>query len=251
MDFTTRKIEVICTPTKQTPFAIINKPSGLPSAPISADDKNNAFCQTAELFPELLKVSGKKEIEHGLLHRLDTVTSGLILIAATQEFYDFIQKEQQSNNFIKYYKAECNREEKNPKLLDNFPPEDFDSNANIFRITSYFRNFGKGAKEIRPVTQNSNKAALQKIGKPKLYTTEVIQKSKLSENNYEILCKITQGYRHQVRCHLAWAGYPIINDSLYNYEYRILQSNNEQIKFTACGIEFINPITNKKEIFKI
>ena len=89
-----QKIDIIHEPTNSEPFVIINKPSGMPSAPLEASDKNNALCYAAKCFPEILSVNGIKNIECGLLHWLDTVTSGLILIATTLEFYDFLQIEQ-------------------------------------------------------------------------------------------------------------------------------------------------------------
>ena len=101
------KIKIIKEPTEELPFAVIYKPKALASAPITTDDKDNAFYQAAELFPKLLEVQGKKAIEHGLLHRLDTATDGLLLIAATQDFYDYMLCEQEEGRFIKYYKASC------------------------------------------------------------------------------------------------------------------------------------------------
>ena len=74
--------------TREEPYLVINKPSGLPSAPLNENDRNNAFSIAAEIFPELLNVNGRKEIEHGLLHRIDTETSGLLIITATQDFYE-------------------------------------------------------------------------------------------------------------------------------------------------------------------
>ena len=88
-----QQIEIVHPPKDNEPFLVINKPAGLPSAPLSPDDKKNAFSQSATQFPQLLEVRGRKEIEHGLLHRLDTQTSGLLLIAATQECYDFLQEQ--------------------------------------------------------------------------------------------------------------------------------------------------------------
>ena len=159
------KITVVHEPTPLKPFVVIDKPAGLPSAPLNEDDKENAFCQAAELFPELLQVQGRKPVEHGLLHRLDTATSGLMIIAATQECYDFLLQEQKEGRIIKTYLAECEYNDK------DFAHDD------VFKIQSYFRAYGPGRKEVRPVTPDSNKAALDKVGKKVLYTTEVCIKS--------------------------------------------------------------------------
>ena len=172
------QIIVIHEPTSQKPYLIINKPAGLPSAPLNEDDKENAFSQAAALYPQILNVQGKKTIEHGLLHRLDTATSGLMIIAATQECYDFLQNEQTENRIIKTYLAECNLQVFEENLVSSRSerlPEPVEGAS--FTIQSYFRAFGPGRKEVRPVTKDSNKAAIQKVDKQVLYTTQVLIKS--------------------------------------------------------------------------
>ena len=87
-------IEIVFEPTKDKPFLVIYKPKGLASAPLSPEDTQNALIQAAAMYPELKNVCGKKPIEYGLLHRLDTATDGLMVIAASQECYDFLSAEQ-------------------------------------------------------------------------------------------------------------------------------------------------------------
>ena len=105
----TNKIEFLNTPSKENPFLIISKTSGLPTAPLSAHDTNNALYLAAQTFPEILNVNGKKEVEHGLIHRIDTVTEGLILIATTQDAYENFINQQKNNNFTKFYTAICQK----------------------------------------------------------------------------------------------------------------------------------------------
>ena len=223
----TDKITVIHKPDSQKPYLIIDKPAGLPSAPLNENDKENAFCQAAELFPQILKVEGKKSIEHGLLHRLDTATSGLMIIAATQECYDFLQQEQKEGRIIKTYLAECECTA-------------ISGEKQSLTIQSYFRPYGPGRKEVRPVTADSNKAALDKVEKKVLYTTEVLIKTiDKTKGRALVECKITNGYRHQVRSHLAWIGLPIINDPVYNPDTN--KKSTEQMHFCASKIEFEYP----------
>ena len=229
------KIQIIHSPSKEKPFLIINKPKGLASAPLNPDDKNNALAQVLELYPECKNVKGKKDIEFGLLHRLDTVTDGLMIIAANQEVYDFLQNEQKEGKIIKTYQAVCNISNETSDR-EGFPPLNVKITQD-FKITSYFRAFGKGGKEVRPVTEDSGKAALQKIGKRKLYTTNVKILEK-TDKKCRVECTISEGYRHQVRCHLAWAGLPIENDPLYNPDKK---NAEEPIKFSATKIMFEYP----------
>ena len=233
-------IEIIHEPTADKPFLVIYKPKGLPSAPLNAEDTQNALSQAAAMFPEIKTVCGKKAIEYGLLHRLDTATDGLMVIAASQECYDFLMTEQREGRFIKTYTAECDILPDNAKTLGGFPPdipsEKSDTAKSIITATSYFRPYGEGRKEVRPVTDKSGKAALAKLGKSKLYTTR-IELIKLSDTRARAICEITEGYRHQVRCHLAWAGYPVIGDQLYNSD----KKKAENLLFSATKISFEYP----------
>lgn len=232
------EITVIHEANPQKPYLIIDKAAGLPSAPLNENDKNNAFYQAAKLYPQLLKVQGKKAVEHGLLHRLDTATSGLMIIAATQECYDFLQEEQKQGRIIKTYTAECNLQTAFPEQKIVVPEL---VEGSTFTIQSYFRAFGPGRKEVRPVTSSSNKAALQKVEKQVLYTTEVlIKKINHEKNTVLVECTITKGYRHQIRCHLAWYGLPIINDIVYNPLAKNKKST-EEMHFCATKIQFEYP----------
>ena len=234
----TNQIEVVKAPDSLKPYAIIYKPAGLPSAPLTSDDKENAFYKAAELFPQLSEVNGRKQIEHGLLHRLDTATSGLIIIAATQECYDFLMKEQRENKIIKTYTAECKllRRVSEPNFVVPEPVE-----GKTITITSYFRPFGPGRKEVRPVFADDSEIALKNVEKKVLYTTNIkIIKIDKEKNTALVECTITNGYRHQVRCHLAACGLPVINDIVYNTNAKNKKST-EQMHFCACKLEFEYP----------
>lgn len=242
----TNKIEFLNTPSKENPFLVISKPSGLPTAPISAQDTNNALYLAAQTFPEILSVNGKKEIEHGLIHRIDTVTEGLILIATTQNAYENFINQQKSNFFTKYYTAICQKNQKlkeSAKSKEGFPdfPQPNIFCQNEFQIQSYFRYFGQGRKEVRPVPiENLNKTQQKKIEGTSIYTTNVKIISQQNDT-VKVECNITKGFKHQVRCHLAWANLPIKNDPTYNKNANL----SEQIAFYASKLQFLHPVTNQ------
>ena len=234
------KIEFLNTPSKENPFLVISKPSGLPTAPLSAQDTNNALYLAAQTFPEILSVNSKKEIEHGLIHRIDTVTEGLILIATTQDAYENFINQQKNNNFTKFYTAICQKNQNSKEGFPDFPqPNIFCQNE--FQIQSYFRYFGQGRKEVRPVPiENLNKTQQKKVEGTSIYTTNV---KIISEQNdtVKVECNITKGFKHQVRCHLCWANLPIKNDPVYNQN----AEKSEQIKFYASKLQFLHPVTNQ------
>ena len=256
------QIEILKEITVEKPYLVIYKPKGLPSAPLSADDTENALAQAAAMYPQIKSVCGKKPIEYGLLHRLDTATDGLLLIATSQECYDFLCQEQREGRFIKTYTAQCDILPDNADLLGAFPPLRGAQKNSSLRgaqknsslrgapatkqtMSSYFRPYGQGRKEVRPVTEESGKAALSKLGSKKLYTTK-IEIKKLSDTKAWVVCEISEGYRHQVRCHLAWAGYPVCGDLLYNSKNRqsVISEDKkkaENLLFSATSISFEYP----------
>ncbi len=239
-----QNISIIKEVSLEKPFLVIYKPKGLPSAPLSPEDKANALSQALELFPQIKEVRGKKEIEYGLIHRLDTATDGLMLIAASQEAYDFLITEQTEGRLIKYYQAQCDIIPDNAEKLSGFPP-DLPEGKTIINASSYFRPYGEGRKEVRPVTEKSGKAALSKLGKTKLYTTQITISNNDGKNAFAE-CRISQGYRHQVRCHLAWAGFPVMGDLLYNSNCKLKENeadkkNAEKLMFSASKISFEYP----------
>ena len=219
------EIKIIQEPDLQHPFIVVYKPSGLPSAPL-VEGQESALTQAIERFPQIKNVSGKKKIEYGLIHRIDTATSGLLLIALTQEFYDFLQSEQKNGNFIKHYRA-----------LVEYEGEKIQKE---FTVVSKFRSFGPGGKLVKPVFENATTVDKKKAG-DKVYSTFV------KIEGEKAFCTITEGYRHQVRAHLSYSGFPIKGDFLYNKNYKA----GERLEFEAFKIEFKNPLTSRIETYEI
>lgn len=240
------QIKILNTPSSINPFLIVYKPPFLPCAPLDFSDSENALSFAVKLFPEIKKVCGIKPCEFGLVHRLDTLTEGIFLIALNQEFYDFIQIQQKEGKFIKTYNAECDYLRENTIALSGFPKEKIELSNQIF-ISSFFRHYGKDLKEVRPVTETSGKFSLKKVGSKKKYTTEVKVLSKKADS-FSVQCRITQGFRHQVRSHLAWACIPVKNDCLYNFSAKNKELK-DNLKFKAVSLEFFNPFSNQNVSF--
>ena len=219
-------------------FLVIAKGSGLPSAPL-AGGGFSVFEAVASVFPEVLSVSGKKAGEGGLIHRIDNETCGLLLIARNDAFFNHIEKCREAGNFVKEYTAYS--------LTDDgrLPSEQV--------ITSRFRPFGKKAAAVKPVFEDdrSSTADKKKAG-TRFYTTEIVESAvvgteacdKSHQNGKKlvrIVCRINEGFRHQVRAHLAYSGFPVLGDSLYNVGNGRLQPTfPSEMLFFASGLSFTN-----------
>ena len=231
---------------------VVRKFSGLPSAPLKEDETENALFYVSQKFPQVLQVNNSyKKIEGGLLHRIDTDTDGLLLFALNDFAWQHLYTQQKQNKFEKEYTAFCVKDFSNLEILKGFPEFPFgqiSENKKNILITSKFRNYGPEKKQVRPVLENE-KTYAQKKASQKLYSTEILKVEKI-ENQYKLKCKITSGFRHQVRCHLAWAGFPIINDKIYNSLY--LEKNpNGNLQFFATKLSFFHPKTNEFTEFVI
>jgi 23S rRNA pseudouridine1911/1915/1917 synthase len=92
---------------------------------------------------------------------------------------------------------------------------------------------------VRPVTHESGRAALGKA-RGREYTTDIsIEKD---GGVYRSICTVSAGFRHQVRCHLAWVLFPVCGDALYNPRY----VPGETMAFTASGLFFRHPVSGEE-----
>lgn len=228
-------ISILHEASEKEPFLIVLKERGLPSAPLKAGDLS-AFTLASEKYPQILSISSRKAVEGGLVHRIDTETRGLILIACSQEFYDHMIFEQNQGRFKKRYSAECQKMDVS-SYLEGFPECSLGSNVHEgmeFIVSSKFRSFGEKGREVRPVVENGGKYALKKAS-PETYTTRITLNS--HGDFFHAKCFLTKGYRHQVRCHLAWTGFPIVGDPVY-FPHSNDTNSNQEFSFTADGLYF-------------
>lgn len=189
-----------------TRFLIAYKPHGLPTVPLKGQDADTLLSRVGKLYPDVLEPYSDKYWEGGAVHRLDNDTAGLVIFALDKDFYNGIINAQNSGLFRKTYTAAC-------------------SNAEIagpMTISSYFRAFGPGRKTVKPETDVS------KADSPVLYTTTV---EKVESDILTV--SITRGFRHQIRSHLAWKGFPIKGDKLYNKT-----DNQGELRLECTAVEF-------------
>jgi 23S rRNA pseudouridine1911/1915/1917 synthase len=204
-------------------------------------------------YPESLSAIDKGEA--GLIHRLDYETHGIVLFARNQNAYYFFIEQQKRGEMVKEYDALVSSAQ---EQKEGFPI--FDKNILDFsiddphEIKSIFRPYGPGRKEVRPVIENvlGMSAAKKKAGN-KIYATKILElKSTKNDDIKYIRVSIQRGFRHQIRCHLAWAGFPVVNDPVYGGRfYNGLFSSQENaaqdiLALRAKGVCFIDPGSGEK-----
>jgi 23S rRNA pseudouridine1911/1915/1917 synthase len=242
----------------ETPsFIVAYKPASMHCAPLRPDEGGTLLDWCVGGYPEVAMVRGRKPIEGGLLHRLDRETAGLVLFARTQEAYESLAAQQEKGLFVKEYRAEC--VPAGAPRLPGFPPipdatarccrgladPEADHPFEPFSIESAFRHFGPGRIAVRPVLEikegGKRKSALDR---GEYYATELISfvpsggKAE-GRKTVSIAVGLRRGFRHQVRCHLAWIGFPLVGDVLYGYA----GSPDGALGLRAESLAFLDPTT--------
>ena len=181
-----------------------------------------------------------------LMHRLDFETHGIVLFAKNSKSYEFFKSLQDCGGFVKEYSAVC-AEKESSVLIDGFPDRPHfascePSPEKPLVIESYFRPFGPGRKQVRPVIEDGKKHREVAKDNGSFYHTEIIGR----DGNIFTL-RIKRGFRHQIRCHLCWIGFPILNDSIYNSP-----SDGEAIlALRAHALFFTDPSSGKPREYQI
>jgi 23S rRNA pseudouridine1911/1915/1917 synthase len=187
-----------------------------------------------------------------LMHRLDYETHGLVLFAKNEKSFYFFKDLQDKGGFIKEYSAICLRSiNELHSSLQGFPPCPpclcaSVRNESELAIESYFRPYGPGRKLVRPVIEDGKKHKEIAKDKGNFYRTKIIN---IDDNVFTV--QIKRGFRHQIRCHLCWIGFPIQNDPLYWHEEINPPECNlvqKTLALRAHGLFFTDPASgNTKE----
>jgi 23S rRNA pseudouridine1911/1915/1917 synthase len=217
-------------------FLVVVKPAGLPTVPLATDPKAlSLLTLLAREYPEVAAPLGMQKHEGLVLHRLDTATCGLVLVARDVGTYDVLLDFQERGSIKKQYMASV--APRDPGA--GFPsphPELKEDEAVV--IESRFRPFGPKRKAVRPVSSSSSTIAKMKGGERE-YRTTVQVVGVNSEGDLVCGCNLERGFRHQVRCHLAWTGHPIVGDLLYGGR------EDNELHLAATGLEFPEPSTGR------
>jgi 23S rRNA pseudouridine1911/1915/1917 synthase len=236
-------------------FLIVYKPPRMHSAP-QAFSEESLFIWCVQNFPEVGLLGGRNKGEGGLLHRLDYETHGIMLLARSSHGIEALLEQQEQGKILKEY---CALTWENKIALPGFPKEKpelpfwvFEGKAgNAVEITSSFRPYGPGRKAVRPVLIGGAKSNRP----PEPYFTEILE-SKLTSafgsvaglgKCLSLKLRISKGFRHQIRSHLAWLGMPILNDALYGGT----AFGNGNLALRACSLFFSDPSTGEKRNYSI
>ncbi|HEX9573287.1 MAG TPA: RluA family pseudouridine synthase [Myxococcales bacterium] len=171
---------------------VADKPAGMPSHPLKPGETGTAANALVGRFPELASV-GPAPREGGLVHRLDTDTSGLLLAARTDAAHALLRAQFAARTVEKGYLALVAGELHAGGEID-VPLAHDPHDARKVRAASDPE--WAEAHEARPASTRFT-PALRRAG----FTLVDVE--------------IATGVLHQIRAHLAFIGHPLAGDALY------------------------------------
>jgi len=166
----------------------------------------------------LSTISGEER--HGIVHRLDKGTSGVMVVAKTNEAHAGLSKQLEDKTMGRYYLAIIDM-----PLKDNVIIE-------------------------KPIGRNPNNRLKMGIVQDGRNAKTAFAKLDLSKNEkYELICcKLFTGRTHQIRVHLNSINRHILGDNLYGFKGEL--NKISRFYLHAFNLYLIHPITNVKMDFK-
>ncbi|MBI3250053.1 MAG: RluA family pseudouridine synthase [Deltaproteobacteria bacterium] len=194
-------------------FVILDKPEGMPSVALRHSETRTVANFLLAHFPEMAQI-GPRRLEVGLLHRLDTNTSGIMVAARTLSAYVGLQAQFRQRTVTKNYLAivEGNLGRKGRVALPLTPT-------------------GPHGHHMRPDKTGQGQDAITLYAPVEYFSRHTL-----------VRLSIVTGVRHQIRAHLAALGHPIVGDVAYGAG----GETAPRLCLHAETLEFSHPTTGKR-----
>lgn len=209
----------------------VNKPAGLV---VHADGRTEEPTLTdwvLEKYPECGDVGGLHTLDNGryapragIVHRLDRDTSGVVLVAKTNEAFWPLQQQFLDRTIVKEYLALCAGVPKLSEGVIDFP-------------------IGRGRKDFRQWSTGADARGTLRTAITQ-YATVL---SGVHDGRMFSLVRFMPktGRTHQLRVHAKAAGFPIISDARYGIASAL---GMERHALHACKLTIVHPLTKQEVI---
>ncbi|MGZ8429408.1 MAG: RluA family pseudouridine synthase [Candidatus Deferrimicrobiaceae bacterium] len=195
--------------------AVLEKPPDVHTEPHRPGEKGTLAGYLLRRFPLVAEFSGTPGLT--LLTRLDYATSGAIPAALTPEALDFLSREREKGEIRKMYYC----------LVSGHLEKE---------LTLSFRIDTGGGKTVRVKTE-------MRDPDPKRWTTVTPVRAKDSATL--VRAEIARGKRHQIRAHLAAAGFPVVGDRRYS-AVPPGGAGHERLMLHAAQVTFLHPVRKER-----
>ena len=180
------KIEVLF---RDPAMLVVNKPAPMACHPLLPGERSTVMNGIVAAFPEAA-VAGDNPREGGLVHRLDNGTSGALLVALAPSAFTALRDAIRSGRIRRDYQA----------LVAGNLNESLELDKSLAHDP-------RNARRMMVVARNADGA--------RVAATAVKPIRRLGDFTL-VWARPRTGMRHQIRVHLADAGYPIAGDTLYD-----------------------------------
>lgn len=172
---------------------VVDKPAGQPTAPLKDGETGTLVNALVGRYPEISGF-GYAAREPGVVHRLDTETSGVVVVARTKEAFEALKEALRTEYMIKDYLLVCASEGL---------PEDG-------TIEYPIANHPKDKKRVYPCIHPRD--VMRYAPRPALTSYEVVER----KGDFALVrAHAAKAVRHQIRAHFAALGHPLVGDQLY------------------------------------
>ena len=199
---------------KSEQLLVLNKPAGLPTVALAGQTGDSMAARVAAADPEF--VPPGPPLESGIVHRLDTGTSGVLLAARTNSLWEALRQQTRDHVWAKTYlcvvEGELTANTEIQLAIGQHPK----SNRRMLGVPDPVKwqrySARMASSRVEPVTATDQQTLLR------VHTSA--------------------GLRHQVRIHLASIGHPVLNDPLYG---KLLGQNLPGHYLHGESIRWIDP----------
>ncbi|MCL2723572.1 MAG: RluA family pseudouridine synthase [Polyangiaceae bacterium] len=175
---------------------IVDKPAGQPTAPLRDGETGTLANAILGHFPELLGV-GYSAREPGIVHRLDTETSGLVVVARNAHAFDRLRQLLKDKKILKEYLLVCRSEDLPDEGTIEYP----------------IANHPKDKKRVYPCMHPRD--VIRYAPRPATTRYRVEERT---EKWALVRAEAPRAIRHQIRVHFAAIEHPLAGDTLYGGE---------------------------------
>ncbi len=192
---------------------VVNKPAGLIVHPGSGNPASTLVNGLLARYPDMAGVG--QAGRPGIVHRLDKGTSGLVVVAKTDEAYDGLSAQMMSHSAARRYLA---------LVAGNIDADDGLIDAPIGR-------------------SNRDPSRMTVVPTGREARTHYHVEKRFSEPTKASLvrCDLDTGRTHQIRVHLRSIGYPVLGDPVYGGSDSV--EGLERPFLHASELQFTHPVT--------